>query len=383
LKSPIELAQKLTKQWHRADIRETRLFSPDAWPISLPIGKPSAEIFKHQPKQLREHLTHWNQVTQGQVIKQSVKYQSSDRPLDIPMYWQLNKPSDWIDACQDKQVTSEYALYQRLISATDSLFHPFLIRQKHLVINTVEASLIKACELSLLLEPGIAEGKPLRSLSIASIDTKFWETHYSLLIRLLELRFPNQIKNDGLECFLGAAISTDRWLLLVPLNDDILPFKQLRLRTSELANTALLASNIVIIENESCVHLLPDLPDTIAILGAGRDLKWMRNQWLGEKNLAYWGDMDTWGMAILAQARLNQSQLIPLMMSQELFEQLALQYAVLEPTACDENISCGLNLHENAFYQFLQTQKKGRIEQEFMPKEIVHEWLRTWHSGLV
>lgn len=91
--------------------------------------------------------------------------------------------------------------------------------------------------------------------------------------------------------------------LVVPLQPELLPFKRLRLTTSELAETPLPASRLLVVENEQCVHLLPEvLPDTLAVLGSGLDLQWLVSAHLAGKQIAYWGDMDIWGLLMLARA---------------------------------------------------------------------------------
>jgi hypothetical protein len=45
------------------------------------------------------------------------------------------------------------------------------------------------------------------------------------------------------------------------------------------------------------------VPGTIAVLGSGQDLQWLSSEYLADKKIAYWGDMDSWGMQMLARAR--------------------------------------------------------------------------------
>lgn len=67
----------------------------------------------------------------------------------------------------------------------------------------------------------------------------------------------------------------------------MLPFTQQRVRARELMNTPLPAERILLIENDRCLHLLPVLPDTIAVLGSGLDLAWLSVGWLSQRHLGY------------------------------------------------------------------------------------------------
>jgi hypothetical protein len=45
---------------------------------------------------------------------------------------------------------------------------------------------------------------------------------------------------------------------------------------AELATTGLPGTHVLVIENERSLYQLPSLPDTVAVLGSGLDLAWMR-----------------------------------------------------------------------------------------------------------
>lgn len=217
-----------------------------------------------------------------------------------------------------------------------------------------------------------------RSAAESGDDSKFMERHRALVTALLDIRFDGQASQLGLNSFLDAADEGEHWLLVVPLSPGLLPFAQQRVRARELRETPLPANHILLIENDRCLHLLPTMPDTIAILGSGLDLAWLRADWLHERNLGYWGDMDTWGLRMLASARTIQSNLTPLLMDQNLFERLSSRLAVPEPTTAGPFPPDGLNGTEQAFYQHLLDQAKGRIEQEFLPRDIVMDALSRW-----
>ena len=134
------------------------------------------------------------------------------------------------------------------------------------------------------------------------------------------------------------------------------------------------AKNIVIVENEQCHHLLPNLDNTVAILGAGLNLIWMANAHFNDKQIIYWGDIDTWGLKMLAMARHYQPQLRPLLMDTETFDQYS-RYAVPEPTVAGSDCPLGLNQHERLLYEKLLQSYKGRLEQERLPAAMVKSQL--------
>jgi hypothetical protein len=366
----------LAKQWQLADNREARLLHDDAWPLTLAIGKPTPTQLTQQTDQVRIHLQLWRAVTVGRVRFEPMTFRGGAEPVEVPASWQLSSAKEWVAATADRGVQREYATLQRLLDETDPILHRTLVRQRSLFAEESEQDVIRAGQIAVHLTPGCAQGRPLRALSILGTDTKFFERHRRMMIELLDARFDGQVTDLGLEAFLGAPEEGDHWLLVVPLAPNLLSFEQLRLRASELRSIQLPGSHLLIIENEQCLHQLPHLPDTIAILGAGLHLEWMCAPAYAHKQIAYWGDMDTWGLTILAKARTLQSSLTALMMNRELFDEC--QAAAVPESFPAAAPSEGLTGQEQEFYRYLLSLEKGRVEQEFIPRDQVVAELERW-----
>ncbi len=386
MKSPIELSERLAKQWQNGNTREQRLLSADAWPIQLAVGLPSAQIFVDQPVCVREHIAQWRKVTVGQVIWEKRKYIESSDPVTLPASWQIDTPTEWVAATANTKIQQEFKILERIIGAVDSIFHSLIIRKRQLVIAKPVEEVIQATQVALDLLPNCAQGKPLRALSVenyavANCDSKFFERNRNLIIQLLDVRFNGAASDLGLEQFLGAVDEKDHWLLIVPLDTQLLPFQQLRIRTTELVETALPAAHIIIVENERCLHQLPMLSDTIAILGAGLNLSWLKAPWLRERRLAYWGDMDTWGLLMLSNARAVQPHITALLMNQAAFDDNCARFAVPEPQKAQPQAPFNLTREEGEFYMKLFMANNGRLEQEFLPGSYVLKKLTEWHSA--
>jgi hypothetical protein len=381
MKSPAELARRWAKQWDVADNRERRLLVPESWPVSLSIGKPTPAQFTRHTDRVRAHLQRWRAVKVGRVVWEQARFRGGSEPVDLPVEWVLTSPTDWAMACSDPNIQNEYDRLSRLVSATNSLFHRSLVRQRHLLQDKSDEEVLKAIEVTMALSPGDASGRPLRALSICGIDSKFWERHRSLLVHLLDVRFDGQVSDLGLEAFLGALDEGEHWLLIAPLADGLLPFAQQRVRARELTATPLPGSHVLIVENERCLHQLPRLPDTVAVLGAGLNLAWMDAAWLREKRVAYWGDIDTWGLVMLAGARRRQSHVQPLLMNIELFEAIRATAAVVESRPAGEEPPTELTDSEQDLYRLLRGLVRGRVEQEFVPRDRVLAELERWRRS--
>jgi hypothetical protein len=380
MKSPAELALRWARQWEVADTREQRLLDARSWPVSLPIGKPSAAEFTQRTTDVREHLKRWRGVDVGRVLWEPVTYRGGSEPVDVPVQWVLNSPSEWSAACNEPAVRKEFERLGRLVAASDPVFHRTLVRQRHLLQDRPEAEISQAIELARALTPGCAAGRPLRALGACGVDSKFFERHRTLIVQLLDARFDGQVGDLGLEAFLEALDEGEHWLLVVPLAPGLLPFAQQRVRAREIATRPLPGSHFVIVENERCLHQLPSLPDTVAVLGAGLNLEWLRAAWLQDRRIAYWGDLDTWGLLMLSRARERQPHLESLLMNRGLFETHAPTSAVVESSPAGEQPPNGLTGSERELYVYLRQLPKGRLEQETVPREQVIAEFMEWRA---
>ena len=389
MKSPQDMAAKLAQQWNSADWRERQLLgTAAAWPLTLSIGQPDTAVFLNDAAALRSHLQQWRAVEQhglGSVQWQERRYRGSSDAIAVPTHWQLAKPSQCIAAISHfkvpghAQVKSDYARLSTLIAGVERPgFQRLLVRRLVQWRDVPVDAVMAAAHMALQLEPGCAQGKPLRALAVQGNDTKFFERHASLLTALLDERFDGEASRQGLVGFLGALPEDDHWLLIAPLAPGLLPFAQMRVRASELQTTPLPARRILLVENERCLHQLPaPVQDTIAVLGAGLNLGWLAAPWLQERSVAYWGDLDTWGLHMLAIARGYVPHLQALLMDAATFSAHH-PLAVTEPVHAPQSACGALHPDEAALAEHLRAQDKGRLEQEFLPTDTVHRAVRTW-----
>ncbi len=390
MKSPQLLAALLARYWHSSRWREEHLLPhAGAWPLRLAIGAPDANTFCHAGAALRGHLQQWQGIHQhgpGSIQWQSRSYRGAAVPLEVPTHWVLSRPSEYLRAItqfaapRHTEIAADYHALTQVLGAVDVQFHRLLLRRltlwRHLPLDQV----ITATRVALQLEPGCAAGKPLRLLAVAGNDSKFFERHHSLLKALLDERFDGETSRQGLHAFLGASPDGEHWVLVAPLADGLLPFRRQRVTTTELQATTLPCQRILLVENERSLHQLPmPVADTIAILGSGLNLSWLAAPWLRQRQVAYWGDLDTWGLAMLATARQHLPQLQALLMDQASFDAHA-HKAVAEPIHATD-FAWGIQPPAEAkLMQYLRSLEKGRLEQEFLPTHVVAcaitEWLQ-------
>jgi hypothetical protein len=379
MKSPADLALRWARQWQNPDLREARLLDDTAWPVRLPIGRPSASEVTSHWNDTAACIRLWRELRIGTVHFGDTVYRATGAPVGIPVTWELTNADEWIAATHDRAVRVEYDHLCRILAGVDPNFHSALIRERSLWRDRTHEETHQASRLAMQLSPGCAGGNPLRALSLAGIDSKFFERHRSMVVRFLDLRFDGEASRQGLETFLDASRESDHWLLLADLgNPRTLPFPTLRVRATDLAEGGLAASALLVVENEKCLHLLPrNLPGVVAILGTGNNLAWLGSAWARNIPVAYWGDIDTWGLTLLARARGHAPQLVPILMTRETLD-LHFHSAVPEKAPASETPPANLTADETSLYCHLLGSANGRLEQEFLPASLVHPAISTW-----
>jgi hypothetical protein len=154
-------------------------------------------------------------------------------------------------------------------------------------------------------------GLYLRQLDIAGVDSKFIETRKALLTTLLDLVLPEDaidrtaIGSAGFERRYGLQAKPP--LVRFRLLDERLAINglsDLTVPADQFARASLPVSRVFITENEINGLAFPDVRDALVVFGLGYGLGLLAEaRWLSNVDLAYWGDIDTHGLAILDRLR--------------------------------------------------------------------------------
>ena len=149
------------------------------------------------------------------------------------------------------------------------------------------------------LRAGMGRELYLRSLPLINIDTKYIENHDKLIYDILCITGVLDVAAPKL---VGDPAVTGRYrICMVP--------------AAELKKHAPVGSNLLVVENKESGYMLPEIPDTVAVFGGGKNVSWADNDWICTKRkVAYWGDLDQSGFKILAQFRHKAGFQIPSLM---------------------------------------------------------------------
>jgi hypothetical protein len=380
MRSPEEVGQRLARQWQHTATRAARLLSAEAWPLEVPLARPPASLLAgHGWAAVRAHLDAWRRVTVGVVVWEPVTYRATGQAIEVPVRWVLRSPSEWVKATGSAAVEREHEGLSRLVADAHPRYRQFLVERRSLAARHGWDEVAAALRVVEELDEGCAGGVPLRALPVAGVDTKFFERNRSLVTALLDVRFDRQASRWGLEGFLGAAGPEGHWLLVVDLDGSLLPYRRLRVTDGDLASEGLPGRRLLVVENERCRHSLPAAEGTVAVLGAGLNLSWLGSPALAGREVAYWGDLDTWGLVMLARARTGRCDLMPVLMDATTFDAHQ-DRAVPEPSPAPAP-GAGLTDSEAALFARLAGADRGRLEQELLPAPLVAAAVSSWASA--
>ncbi len=142
------------------------------------------------------------------------------------------------------------------------------------------------------------------------VGTKFVEEHTGILGELLTVVLGDRANAKGL-CFeerfhlrLDPAQVRFRFLDAGLRARSHWPVMDCSISAEDLANIPWKIPRSLIVENKAVFLCLPDLPDTLAILGSGKAASLLSScGWLHDSDVVYWGDCDEAGFGILSSIR--------------------------------------------------------------------------------
>lgn len=148
----------------------------------------------------------------------------------------------------------------------------------------------------------------LRQVGVPGVDTKFIEANRSVLTDLLDLRLPTGRIDTSVprSDFAGryGFLRKPGYVRVRHLDGERWGFTEMALRTAELAANPLPVTTVYVVENEVTYLAFPAVRDAVVLWGSGYAVSVLRSlSWLRERELVYWGDIDTHGFRILHRLR--------------------------------------------------------------------------------
>ncbi len=377
------------QEWDKPHHLRKRLSGERAFPLSLSLKAPSGKQALSNIQHFQDYMQAWKQCRLPGVIWEARQYRDLDIGAEkVPVRLCLSSMQALLAWLGAEAIARSQQWEQRMqpLLAYDESLYPVLIKQLARLEKLRLEEVALLVKLLPQLHAGLGQGGYLRALPLRGVDTKFIETQRVLLAALLNALHDNAIDNSGgLLAWLNCRPQPNNWLWVRPLCPHTqaalggLPL--LQLATETLLEYPLPCQRLLVVENLATGYALPTLANTIAVFGGGANLAWMQAKWLHDKVINYWGDLDTWGLKYLSDARGHQPHVNALMMDKAtLLKHQSLM--VQEDAPCD-TMPAHLTLEEQQLFTDLRDAVYGdtRLEQERLAADEVLAALQALKTG--
>ena len=315
--TPVELRAQAQRRWDRGELLAELVAPADLFPLRLTLRVPSSSDLSERFDAVRGWAAELQQGSR-------TGYRLVLREVRHRVIGQNTVPDEaWADTLDDALrligKTREARAFQTLVDATrerQPALLPWLQRQPLRALALTQAW-PRLLDLVAWLQAHPRPGIYLRQVDLAGIHSKFIEAQRGVLAELLDLALPAEVIDPQAS---GAAQFARRFgfrdkparvrlRFLDPQHAGWVPGldaadADYTLSQQAFAKLEPAARRVFITENEINFLAFPAAADSLVVFGAGYGFDALAQAgWLHQRELHYWGDIDTHGFAILDQLR--------------------------------------------------------------------------------
>ena len=298
---PEAIAASLRKRWDSGRLLAERAL----FPLKLPLRQPTATQMGEQFEQVRAWI-HELEAGRGagyEIVPREINHRQLGRN-SVPDFVIVPTFDAAVRMIGKQGAVRQFDRLAALTLAQFPALCDWVERRALLMIErAVEWEHLLACLQWFVDHP--RSGLYLRQLDIPGVDSKFLEARKPLLAELLDVLMPAGSDARQFEARYGlrAKPATIRFRILDPvyalcgLTDVSVPVEQ-------FAALRIGVERVFVTENEINALAFPDSPSALLIFGGGYGIDRLAGvEWLKQREVVYWGDIDTHGFAILDRLR--------------------------------------------------------------------------------
>lgn len=375
----------LKREWDNYAGLKARLLNRKPFPIRIGLKPPAGRNAIADMAHFQKFIGQWRSYSSQKTIQWESRRYRALAEQTVPKFFILKNIKELIEFV-GKEALSRSEKWTKnmapLLSIKEELY-PALV--KHL--KTIELMHLSDAELLSRLVKQLSSqmgaGQYLRALPLVGVDTKFLENYQPLISDVLDVLHDGEITaSGGLLEWLGCLENPRGWLTVRPLCESAIAniggFPVMQLHSDVLREYGLPANNILVVENMQSGLGLPLLKDTIAVFGGGKNVSWMDADWLKTRRVAYWGDIDSWGLSILSDVRSKLPSIKAIMMDADTLTHHE-ERMVVEPEPL-EHLPRFLTDSEALIFSDLKTGNYpgSRLEQERLSPDYIRLKLEAW-----
>ena len=388
-----DLRTQLEKSWQRGDLLRARLDDAPFYPLTLRLRTPNSRELGEDFAAVAEWLSALRrgskqEMGRGYTLHWQQRLHRLHGSNELPAAVTVDSEADALALLGKQKQMDQFADL-----AAESLSR-FPVLQGWL--HGKPLRLLQYAEdwprILNVLDAFCANPRPgcyLRELDIPGVHSKFIEQHRGFLAEVLDAALPAEAIDTsaaGARSFnrrfgLRDKPARIRFRLLDP-DLAIQGLSDLEIPVGDFARLAPGADTIFITENDINGLAFPAFPSALIIFGLGYGVDTLSGiPWLADKDVHYWGDIDTHGFAILSRLRQHLPHACSLLMDRATLDAHHLLWGREDKAKRFTGDLPGLVGSEQALYRVLCENQLAdclRLEQE----HIRQHWLATHLKAL-
>jgi len=380
--TPADIKAQLQKLWDRGLLLSTLIGGEEMFPRRLTLKGPDSRELSNSFTDVRDWIARLSGVSkQYRIVWRSINHRilgANEIPSEI-----------WIDSLDDalgligkRRAAEQFAALVALTRDHEPELLSWLAKRPLRALDLAE-EWPRLLEIVAWLRKHPRSGIYLRQIDLPGVHSKFIEGQRSVLGELFDLVLPPEeidTTATGAGGFCRRYGFRDKPLRvrfrILDLNLALLPTEtdqDITVTQTTFARLEIPVDKVFITENEINFLAFPQVPQGMVIFGAGYGFEnFGAVEWLRDRKIHYWGDIDTHGFAILNQLRGFFPHAASLLMDRPTLMEHRTLWG-FEPSP-ETGILTRLTDEESALYDQLRQNELGgqiRLEQE----KIGFEWL--------
>ena len=373
--TPADLKTQVQRLWDRGLLLADTCGGQDIFPRRLTLKRPNSRELSERFHEVREWISKLSEAATHYRIEWS---RINHRVLGnnaIPVAIWIDRLDDALGFIGKRRAAGQFAEMVSLTTERQRELLPWLAKRPLRALD-LASDWQQLLSIVSWMDEHPRPSIYLRQIDLPGVHTKFIEGHRGVLGELLDLVLPSQAIDSsakGVGGFCRRYGFRDKPLRVrLRVLDSNLALLQsgvdqdLTLTQSTFSTLDLPVSKVFITENEINFLAFPDTTGAMVIFGAGYGFENLSAAtWLFNKEIHYWGDIDTHGFAILNQLRRTFPQAKSFLMDQRtLLNHRSLWGIEKKPESGDLG---RLTAEEHTLYDHLHQNHWGdriRLEQE-------------------
>lgn len=303
--APDDVLGKLRRRWARGEFL-SRFATGISWePLAIGLRGPSAQDIATHLDSARDWVEQWRRARHLRIEMRTVGGRVVGANTIPGRVWVDSYKQLWAVL----GVQSTVDTFAALLDAT-RLRAPGIaewMSAEPMKVLEYQDEWPRLVDTALWIESHARPDMYVRQIDVPGVDTKFIERFRTVLAALLDCLLPEERvdRSKPVSDFAGRYGFRQKpsYIRYRHLSDKA-GFSELAVRVTELAAMPPAERTVFVVENEITYLAFPSVEDAVVIFGEGYGASRLQPlKWLDQKNLVYWGDIDTHGFAILNSVR--------------------------------------------------------------------------------